>query len=210
MRETLLFKILLYTHISSGMLALLTGAVTLAIEKGGKLHRRLGLVFFVAMLAVSFSALAISVLTDNKFLLAIAVFSFYMNYTGYRALQNKAFKYQWFDWLPLLAGGIMAGFMITTLNTVLVVFGALLAIMVVQDMLKQTRGEEVLKQARRRKVLDHISRMVGTYIATTTAFLVVNVKNVNPAWLPWLIPTFIGTPFIFYWSAKWKKKLKIG
>lgn len=210
MRDTLLFKSLLYLHISTGLLALLTGSITLAIEKGGKLHRRLGFVFFVAMLAVSFSALSISVLTDNRFLLAIAVFSFYMNYTGYRALQNKAFKYRWWDWIPLLAGGVIGGFMVATLHPVLAVFGSLLCVMVVQDVLKQTRGEEVLKQARRKRVLDHIARMVGTYIATTTAFLVVNVKNVNPAWLPWLLPTFIGTPFIFYWIGQWKKKLKLG
>ncbi|MFN8300373.1 MAG: hypothetical protein U0T75_14830 [Chitinophagales bacterium] len=209
MRETLLFKILLYTHIVSGMIALASGAVTLSLAKGGKLHRRIGLVFFMAMLLVSFSALAISIITHNNFLLAIAVFSFYMNFTGYRFLQNKIFKYQWFDWAVLLSGGLIAGFMVTTLNTVLVVFGALLSVMVVQDVLKQTRGEEVIKQARRRKVLDHIGRMVGTYIATCTAFLVVNVKNVNPAWLPWLLPTFIGTPFIFYWVGVWKKKLKL-
>ena len=207
MRETLLFKFLLYSHIAAGMLSLVSGAIPMALEKGGKLHRRAGLVFVIAMVVVALSAFSISVITDNKFLLAVAVFSFYMNYVGFRVLKNREYKFSWYDWLVVGAAAVIAAYMVSTLNTVLLVFGSILALMIIQDVGKQLRGPEVLKQARRMRILQHISRMVGTYIATVTAFLVVNVKNVNPAWLPWLLPTFIGTPFIIYWSIKWKKKL---
>jgi uncharacterized membrane protein len=97
MRDTIL-KLLLYTHIAGGALALLTGAVSLLTSKGNKVHRRSGLVFFYSMLAVAISAFVISVVKNNPFLLAISVFSFYLNYTGYRVLKNKTGKYRWFDW----------------------------------------------------------------------------------------------------------------
>ncbi|MFN8286962.1 MAG: hypothetical protein U0V74_09435 [Chitinophagales bacterium] len=207
MRETLLFKILLYTHITSGMVSLVSGVFPMVLEKGGKIHRRAGLVFVIAMNLVAFSAFSISIITDNKFLLAIAVFSFYMNYMGYRVLKNRSYKFVWYDWAVVAGSAIAVGYMVSTLHPVLLVFGFILGFMIVQDSSKQLQGEDAIKEARRARVLQHISRMVGTYIATVTAFLVVNVKNVNPAWLPWLLPTFVGTPFITYWSVKWRKKL---
>lgn len=208
MRETLIFKILLYTHIASGGLALISGITPMLLEKGGKIHKRAGTVFVYAMFTASFSAFVLSIMTNNSFLLAVAVFSFYMNYTGYRALRNRAFKYVWYDWLASVVSASLGIYMISTRNTVLLVFGGILALMVIQDLYKQFKGDEAIREARRQRVILHIGRMVGTYIAAFTAFVVVNVKNVKPWWLPWLLPTLIGVPFIFYWAGQWRKKLQ--
>jgi hypothetical protein len=50
-------------------------------------------------------------------------------------------------------------------------------------------------------LLIHIQRMVGSYIAALTAFLVVNNTYLPPL-MAWLMPTIIMTPLIFYWSKK--------
>ncbi len=61
-------------------------------------------------------------------------------------------------------------------------------------------------------LLAHLQRMTrGGYIASTTAFLVVN-SNYFPSAVPsivfWLLLTAILTPLIFIWSKKYKVKLK--
>jgi uncharacterized membrane protein len=208
MRETAL-EIFLYTHIACGMTALLTGFISIATEKGKKVHRKAGKVFFVAMILVAISAFVISIVKSNSFLLAIGIFSFYLNYFGYRALKNRNAKFKWFDWLVIAVSAATSGYMISTLNIVLVVFGVLLAYLLVANALPQLQGEEKLKEVRKRKMLAHIGNMMGSYIATVTAFVVVNINFVKPGWIVWLLPTALGLPVIMYYTRVWKKKLKL-
>ncbi|HWB64137.1 MAG TPA: hypothetical protein VG603_11540 [Chitinophagales bacterium] len=199
---------MLAIHIASGGAALITGLIPLFSAKGGKLHRRAGLVFYYAMMAVAASAFVIAVGKHLNFLLAVAVFSFYMNYMGRRVLKNRGGKFMWFDWLPVAAGLVTGVYLVSTLQIVAVVFGGILVSMAVQDIIMQLRGDEAIKKAAKLRVLTHISRMVGTYIATSTAFLVVNINFVKPGWLLWLLPTAIGTPVIIYFTSQWRAKLK--
>jgi hypothetical protein len=58
-------------------------------------------------------------------------------------------------------------------------------------------------------LLMHLQRMMGAYIASTTAFLVVNAKYLPfefPGFVFWLLPTAILTPLIIIWSKKYSKK----
>jgi uncharacterized membrane protein len=205
--KDLIIKALLYTHIAAGGLSLVMGAVALSVVKGGKTHRTVGKIFFVAMLFVSFSAFVISIVKSLDFLLAISIFSFYMNYTGYRVLKNRVVKFKWFEWLPLVFSVATVAYMFYSMNVVLLVFGALLSMFILQDIRLQFQDEEAIKKARQLRVLTHIGRMGGTYIATVTAFLVVNIKFVKPWWIVWLLPTVIGTLLITYFTREWTKKL---
>ena len=208
MRETAL-EIFLYAHIACGMTALLTGFISIVTEEGKKLHRKAGKVFFVAMILVAISAFVISIVKSNSFLFAIGVFSFYLNYFGYRALKNSSAKFKWFDWLVIAISVVTSAYMISTLNIVLVVFGVLLAYLLISNALPQLQGEEKLKEVRKRKMLAHIGNMMGAYIATFTAFVVVNINFVKPGWIVWLLPTALGLPVIIYYTRVWKKKLKL-
>jgi len=49
-------QLLLPIHIAAGALAIVLGAVALAVKKGGTLHRRCGMLFVYAMLVMGFSA----------------------------------------------------------------------------------------------------------------------------------------------------------
>lgn len=205
--KELILKALLYTHIVAGGLSLITGAVAFIVTKGGKVHRKIGFVFFIAMLLVSFSAFFIAITKHLDFLLAISIFSFYMNYTGYRSLKNRDVKFKWFDWLPLVISAITVCYMFYSMNVVLMVFGGILTLFISGDIRQQFQNEEAIKKARRLRVITHIGRMSGTYIATVTAFLVVNINFVKPWWLLWLLPTAIGTLVIAYFTRQWTIKL---
>ncbi|MCB0771602.1 MAG: hypothetical protein KDC00_14475, partial [Flavobacteriales bacterium] len=56
----------------------------------------------------------------------------------------------------------------------------------------------------------HMAGFLGGYIATVSAFSVVNMEFITPAWMQWLWPTFIGVPVIVLWSRYYKKRLTRG
>ena len=60
----------------------------------------------------------------------------------------------------------------------------------------------------KQRILQHITKMGGTYIATVTAFLAVNLYFLPPL-LVWLSPTVIGTTGIVVSRLHWRKKLGI-
>jgi hypothetical protein len=84
-------------------------------------------------------------------------------------------------------------------GTVLLVFGVISILMVLQDF-KNYQGKIEIKNF---WLLVHIQRMIGAYIAATTAFLVVN-NTVLPGVVAWLLPTVILVPLIFKWTRKYK------
>ncbi|HLP32398.1 MAG TPA: hypothetical protein VK202_02935, partial [Bacteroidia bacterium] len=80
--------------------------------------------------------------------------------------------------------------------------GFLLLFIIARNTYAQFQGEEKLKEIRKHRINTHLGNMSGAYIATVTAFLVVNVDFIQPGWLVWLFPSVIGVPFIFYQIRK--------
>jgi hypothetical protein len=203
-------KTLLVLHIFTGFLALLFGFIAIIVKKGGKVHRLVGKIFFFSMLGVTASALLISLIKKNQFLLFIAIFSFYQNYMGYRALKEKSLEPLPIDWLVLIVGSVNALFMLCSFNIVLMVFGTINLLLVsgnfrVNILLGRKKALPPLTWLKR-----HIGMMIGAYIATVTAFIVVNdkwfVSPLVPSWLPWLLPTIVLGPLIVYFTKKFTGK----
>lgn len=86
---------------------------------------------------------------------------------------------------------------------VLLVFGFISISMAYQDF-KNYQGRNSNKNF---WLLVHIQRMMGSYIAAMTAFIVVN-NTILPGIVAWLLPTVIVTPLIFKWSRKYKIQTK--
>ncbi len=180
-------------------------------KKGLSTHKLAGKIFSAAMLLVAFSAFALSILKPNAFLFSIGLFALYQNYAGYRAIKNKTLVANNLDWVMVIIALLNSVFMFYTLNIVLMVFGAINAIIAEQQLrmfLKLRAGKVIAKNS---WLKQHIGMMTGTYIATFTAFIVVNYKaswfnNALPSWFPWLFPTLLFVPLLIYWSKKYTKK----
>ncbi len=84
----------------------------------------------------------------------------------------------------------------------LLVFGLLLTWMSVQDAVKMWRKNWIKNDW----LYTHIGRMGGSFIATSTAFILTNIRF-EPQWIVWLAPTVIGSPLMASAIKKWKKKL---
>jgi uncharacterized membrane protein len=209
---------LLFLHIAAGFSALGVGIIPMFSKKGSLLHRRAGLVFYWCMMLVAFSAVAIAILkplSDGRlFLTGIAVFSFYLCFTGRRSLhQRNGTSVRWFDWgvLGLMASGALAmlgygSYLVMkslgagSLEVVAVlfcIFGIFSGLNVLTDTRKYL-NPETTKYGKREWFFAHIIRMSGSYIATLTAFTVVNVGNWIPdapfaiSILAWVGPGAIG------------------
>jgi uncharacterized membrane protein len=201
----------LWVHIAAGALAVLAGLGALATEKGGRQHVRAGRVYVAAMGVVVVTVVPLFVLDPTffrTFLLLVAVFSGYFAFSGYRAVGRKRpgddpARVDWAvaavtavaclalgGWgVSLVAGG-------DTFGVVMVVFGGIGAALGTADLRAYQTAAE------RPWLPNHLSRMVGAYIATVTAVSVVNLTMV-PEVVAWLWPTAVGVPLIWYWQAEY-------
>jgi len=203
-----LFKSLQLIHIAGGTTSLLLGIIVLSLKKGDKRHKWLGNIYFYAMLIASIVAIPMSYLHPNYFLFIVAIFTIYMLLTGYRYLSKK--KIQDVNYIDLiLTGSILVfgfafiGFGIYHIvkqdyfGIVLLVFGTICLLFAKKDY-ENFKGKSDIKNY---WLTGHIQRMMGSYIASTTAFLVVN-NTVIPNIIAWLIPTFLIAPLITRWSKQ--------
>jgi len=200
-----MLTLILFIHVLSGFLALGFGLLAIVSKKGRKTHVLTGRVFFYLMLSVAVTAVIVSLFKLNLFLLLIAGFAFYQNVSGYRSVKNKGMRPNWIDWSTTIIGLITGIIMISTLNIVLIIFGSISLFLAITDIrlyytvMKGKQLSPLVWLSR------HLGMMMGTYIATFTAFVVVNIHNVDPAWIPWLAPTVIGVPLMRYWDWKYTK-----
>ena len=198
----MLYSIALAVHIASGSSALITGFLAIVFKKGSTKHKRAGLIYFYSMIFVCVSALTISLMKLEFFLLHIGLFSVYMVFSGYRAIQEKTFRAQWYDWTLLIISLVNAGFMVASLNVILMVFGGIGLVLNLGDFrffVMKIRNLEIPKI---QWLVRHIGMMLGAYISTFTAFLVVNITEVEYPVVVWLLPTVIGSPLIAFWTRK--------
>lgn len=196
-------------HVAAGVVALLAGLGALATTKGGRTHRRAGRVYVGAMAVVVGTVpvlLALDPTTLRVFLALVAVFSGYLAFSGYRVLSRKrpADAAAPVDWAAaglvvaacLALGGWGVALLVAgdSFGLVMAVFGAIGLSFGGTDLraFRAAAGGEWL--------VDHLSRMVGAYIATVTAVSAVNLTMV-PRVVAWLWPTAVGVPLILYWQG---------
>ena len=201
-----LYKILLYAHITGGCIALLSGLVSMFTKKGSKPHKQAGKIFSVNMWAVILTAISISIMKYHAFLFMVGVFSLFQNYYGYRAIKNKSLKPNWLDWVILVIACLNTGLMFYSRNPILIAFGVISILLCIQQIRLYIQINQQKEIHKLTWLKQHIGMMMGTYIATVTAFLVVNSNGVFPSEyniVVWLTPTIILTPLIIFWTKKY-------
>ena len=202
-----------WLHIAAGTVALFVAPGAMLTMKGGLAHRRWGKVYFWAMALVAASAIVLGLWRrPNIFLALLALFSFYMAFSGYRSLFRKrpAQRPEAIDWIAALVtlaasaalvvlGLVRPGPAWQRVGIVPVVFGVLGLVLAGLDLAKFVRPPE----DRHAWWFAHMGGMLGSYIATVSAFSVVNFTFL-PTTVRWLWPTVIGTPLITLWIVYYK------
>lgn len=204
-------EILLAAHILAGVCALAMVGAALGTTKGARGHRNAGRIYLISMFMVTITTFGLVALRPNLFLFVIAVFSFYLVFTGWRAATQRDGQPSWPDHLAgatmTLTGLTMILFGVWGVlqsggsqPVILLVFGVIGLALALSDW-RDWRAGPITGKAR---IARHLSRMMAGSIATITAAVVVNLTFL-PALVLWLGPTVLITPIIFWWTARLKQ-----
>lgn len=203
-----------YAHIVAGILAFVVAPIALASAKGGKAHRRFGMVYLLGMTFATLSASLLAATTDNTFFTFVGLFSFYLGFSGYRAI-GKRTRVLWVDWVVavviacamlgmLCYGAIgLAGGKIMFLP--LVCFGIVGTLIVGRDLKQLVRPPS----DRKAWFFGHMIGMVSSAIAAMSAFSVTNLTFLDPV-TRILWPAVVGIPILAIWIARYKRKFSAG
>ena len=200
-------RALLILHILSGAIALFSAALALSTEKGKKFHVLSGKSYFWAMVLIFLTAIPMSILKSNVFLFLIAIFSFYLAFSGKRFARNRKGIPARLDLIAvnfmfLSGAGMWILAIIFFINNdsqfiTLIVFGFLALSLGYGDF--QTFKNQTATGKER--IAKHLTNMMGGTIAVVTAVLVVN-PPADPEWVWWILPTVLITPVISWWNKK--------
>lgn len=220
-------KALIISHVVAGATTLLSGLMAAFVgKKGGKLHKQVGSVFYWSMFWIFISAiLLISFVRFSAFLMVIAVFSWYLTFSGVRVLKlKKTLKPLPIDWVAatitmafgLFSIGLGVSYQFQSewssmLGYLCIFFG----IFTVQVSRLNFNGfRNVHKAEKMWWWFAHMNSMCGALISSITAFAVQNgdmfgLPN-EMMWLPWVLPVIAGMPLVSYWANKYRRKFKVG
>lgn len=210
------FTLLRAGHIAAGSIALLAAPGAMATVKGGRWHRRWGHVFVWAMGVLAASALALATIRPNLFLALIAIFSFYLAFIGQRTIARRRLPLGQggtaTDWVGVAVAGSGAVALLLYallprdsdrpgLWPVALIFGLLGLLLAGREMRSFLRPAADPRAWWYR----HMGNMLGAYIATVSAFSVVNFTFL-PTIVRWLWPTAVGVPLIGLWIRHYRRR----
>ncbi len=206
-----LANILIIIHATAGSIALVSGSISMIARKGNRWHTKSGLFFYWGMVLTGVTALIITALPGHHsyFLFAIGVFSLYLVISGREFLRFKTIRSKQELRKHRILSTIMAAFGVAMLvmgtwellqqrqlGILLLFFGGIGLSMAIQDF----RAFRDIKRLRKKWLRGHITKIVGAFIAASTAFIVVN--DVFHPLVNWLVPTVPGTLYSIYWTRK--------
>jgi hypothetical protein len=210
-----MYKVLLAIHVVAGNIALLSAAGAVLVQKGGRAHAWVGRAFAIGMTIIFLTAVPMTLLKPNLFLLLVALFNFYLVSTGWLRARNRKgvpTRLEWGIAIGMaLAAVVMAArsvMMLTaghSMGVVLLVFSLIGGALSLRDLAglrhQRFRGSE--------RIASHLTRMLGGTIGAITAFVVTNVR-VEPAFVLWLAPSVALAPLIVYWSLRVRRPVRRG
>jgi len=220
--RVMIYNIILVFHIVAGFTALTTGMMAIITTKGSKSHLLSGKCFIIGMYLVGFSAIVMSTIKFNSFLMAVGVFSMYLTFTGKQSItfyrRKTDYQVQFKDQLPAFIALFTSLWMIMypvsvmivqgkIFVSILLVFGLILFFNSAKDIYILSSNERT-RAGHKIWLIKHIGLTGGAYISATTAFLVNNIQ-LDPAWITWLAPTVIGSVLLALATQKWRNKFKI-
>lgn len=218
-----LFQIILGVHVLAGFISLLTGTLILFAKKGKGFHQIAGKFYFWGMAGVFGTTLAMLAIYPQKqslwFFGIVAIVSFYQTFTGRRAISQRTdlLANQNIDWTALLILVLASCFAffacLVKVGSGEVFFSVMFSFFAILGF--STAYQDFLVfSGRKTKVhwfFHHVSRMMGSFAATTTAFLV----NIGPRFLPenmpmgvylvmWIFPGVL----VGFLSSRWIRQRK--
>ena len=207
-------KPLLYLHIFAGFVSLGTAYLLLFIKKGDKRHKKFGMYYVYGMSTIFVTAIPLSMMgVVQPFLFAIAIFSLYFAFAGYRQAKVRSGARENLDkalTLLMFIAGVMLLLNATGvisfgvygqfegLRTVALIFGIGCLIVTAYDLNRFRNTDKPNFYDRTNR---HLILMLSGTIAATTAFLS-TIELFPQEWMNWAMPNVFIVPFIVFFSRR--------
>lgn len=215
---SLLADTVLLAHIIIGVVAVGVGVGALITRKGSPRHRRFGRMYVYSISLVAGSGIILSLVQWSPFLLLIAVFSFYLAFSGYRVLSRKRDgEPTAVDWaaatLTLTMGFAMAGLVLVgyqgwlvTSTTLPEFMPVILGISIVYLPLTDLWTFRAPTTNSQQWFYSHLIRMATSYFVTIATVSITNFDflplAVRPLW-----PAVVGAPLVIIWLRRYRQQL---
>ena len=214
--HTPLHQLNIIIHVAFGTIALALGIIAICSPKRRGLHTRIGLLFIYAYLVVVATATIGLVAFDFRaFLAVVTILSIYDVFAGYRAMQLRGRRPQTLDIIPRIVGLLTPWIFISLMHRLhqpwapsltWPILGGLVALSA-YDLLRIVLP---ISWLRRTWVQEHLYKMMGAYVAITSAF----AGTVFGRYMPWsaILPSILGTStsiaFILIGPRAWRNKTR--
>lgn len=198
---------LVFVHVTGGTFALVSGGIAMLVRKGETVHRVAGNVFFIAMLTMTISALAVAIIRDQPINITASTVTFYMILTSWVAAMRKDGEIGRFETVALVGGlAVVASASMFALRggdeqVIHAVFAGLTAIGVLADLSVVVRGG----LSGRQRIARHLWRMSFAMLVATGAYFAGQPEFV-PAILREtklnFVPTIAVLVLLFFWLVR--------
>ncbi|MBC8104406.1 MAG: hypothetical protein H7Z41_17660 [Cytophagales bacterium] len=203
---TLAILLLTTIHVGAGLLCLLLGPVALIVTKGSPAHRRTGRLYLRLMVVMALTAFTLLFFRFDSFFFVLAVFSYYLAFSGYRVLRRKrpdrdqpASALDWAVALFTLGAGIVSlllhaqGRLVGDPAFVVSLLGGTMLV-AVYDLARFSRPPDSRLQPQV-WLFEHLTKLIGSYIAIVSAFSATTMKFL-PEPLRQFWPVALGLPLM--------------
>jgi len=204
-------------HGIAGYVIFATGLLQYVLKKGGKRHRLIGKIYFFTWFVLVISGASIG----GIMITFLGLFGLYYAVTGIRFAVVKAQPNTLMDKAITVAGFacsiailFFAGKFYMKGNvsfaTIFLVFGLLFGINSFKDVrtLFFRANKHPLASHKMYLYFEHYTRFTISFIAALTAFSA--IQNITPiVAVNWMLPTVLGTVYLFYVGKKYRKQFKI-
>ncbi len=216
--DPLWMKLFLAVHVTAGLVSFVLAPVALATAKGGKQHRRWGMVYLWSMGVVTCTALPMALFRPVLFLALVSVIGAYLAFSGYRVLKLKNLasggSARPIDWAAACIALVVSVFLVALgwfrpaavqhMQAVAILLGSLGTRGIVADMWRfvQKPTEKMFWW------YSHLTKFIGSYIAAWTAFSTATLSHIfrHAGIVLWLWPATVGIPAIILTTAYYKRK----
>jgi hypothetical protein len=209
-----IYETLTLTHLSFTGIAVISGiAAMVASPKGGKFHKKTGMVYFYSFVGIILTAASMIFIKYKDLFVGITIFNTYLLLMGFRAVRYKNRKAAWLDWFLLsifFCGGLLlllAAFKIGDYRWAIVraFFAGLTFYLAFKDF-RYLRHKILVKQS---WLSEHMEKMLLTYVSLVSGVMLrvsdyLFSKEVK--WTFWITPYIVSLPLIMYWISKYKAK----
>ncbi|WP_299533847.1 hypothetical protein [Ulvibacterium sp.] len=207
---TFLHQLNIGIHVTTGTAALLLGVVALLSKKGGRVHKRSGLIFlfFIALVIVT-ALMGVLAFGANEFLIALTMLSGYQAFSGYRVLKSKSNKPKTLDILVALltlSSGLYFLYYLDAIGMIwspMIIYSTVgaLFIIIAYDFLRYLFKAEHYKNF---WLYEHIYKMIAAFTALLAAFIGTVLPQYHPysQFLPSIFGTLLAIGSILYFRLK--------